>query len=491
MVGVVGSFAARGLQLITQVALARALEPALLGLYAVGWAVLRIGRLFAIAGLDKGMVRFGTGLWDARDSRLRQLMARTIGVAASLGTGLGLAIWLVAPVVAERAGEPELVAVLRCFALALPLVPLVRVSGAATRLSRRMHFAVLSEELAQPAINLVLILTLLALGKGLWAPLIALPISYAVATALVLFFLTRLVRQRRLARADGELLPWRTVWTFSIQASLAVSFTIVMMSLDRLLVYAFRSDVEAGVYHAAAQLSSVFPMVVGAFGAIFGPMIVGCHTRGESGRLAELFAVCTKWGLYLAVPLFLLIASRAPDLLSVVFQPSFRPGHWALVILAAGQLVNAATGPVGLLLIMTGNQGYWFGISGLALALNVILDIVLIPAYGGVGAAIATATAVSVAFLSASVLAWKRLGVRPLDRRFAKILAAAVAAWAALQAWTGLAPWAGLGELVVAGLVTGVSFLGVIALFPIDPEERQWFGVVVERLKRLARGGRP
>lgn len=491
MVGVLGSLTARGLQLVTQVVLARALEPALLGLYAVGWAVLRIGRLIAVAGLDKGMVRFGTGLWDQRDRQLSRLMTRAISLATSLGAVLGLGLWLAAPATAAAAGQPELLAVLRCFALALPLVPLVRVSGAATRLSRRVHFAVIAEELAQPAINLLLILTLLALGRGLWAPLIALPISYAVATVLVLMFLVRLVIRRRLVLADSPPIAWRTVLGFSVQASLAVSFTIVMMSLDRLLLLAFRSEAEVGIYHAAAQLSSVFPMVVGAFGAIFGPMIVSCHARGETRRLGELFAVCIKWGLYLTVPMFLLIVFRAPELLAVVFQPGFRPGHTALVILAAGQLVNAATGPVGLLLIMTGHQRLWFTISGMALALNLMLDFALIPAYGGQGAAIATATAVAVAFVTASVAAWRRLGVRPFDRRFAKILVASAVACGALAAWIRFVALSGWWGVITVAMLAGLSFLATIALFPVDPEERQWFGVVVARLRRGARGGRP
>jgi O-antigen/teichoic acid export membrane protein len=298
------------------------------------------------------------------------------------------------------------------------------------------------------------------------------------------------VRRQRLERIDAAPIDWRTMLSFSAQASLAVSFTIVMMSLDRVLLGYFRPRAEVGIYHAAAQLSSVFPMVVGAFGAIFGPMIVGCHGRGERQRLAELFAVCTKWGLYLTVPMFLLIVFRAPEMLAVVYQPSYRAGHGALTVLAAGQLVNAATGPVGLVLIMTGHQRAWFTISGLALALNLALDFALIPIYGGLGAAVATAVAVAAAFSIASVVAWRRLGVRPFDRRFGKIVVATAVASGALGIWSRFGVAAGWLGVAGPGLLAGLVFLAVIALFPTDPEEKQWLGVVVERLRRSARGGR-
>ena len=60
-------------------------------------------------------------------------------------------------------------------------------------------------------------------------------------------------------------------------------------------------------------------------------------------------------------------------------------------MLASACLVNALCGSVGLLLIMTGYERKAAAIMGTAALLNIIMNVVLIPLYGTVGAAISTA----------------------------------------------------------------------------------------------------
>ena len=115
-----------------------------------------------------------------------------------------------------------------------------------------------------------------------------------------------------------------------------------------------------GVYQAAAQVPLLFSVVLGAFNSMFAPMLVNLRHAGSHERIEELFRVSTKWTVYLCLPAFLVICFVPTSLMKfVVFGRQYASGAIALPILSVGQMVNAATGPVGLLMMMTGHQDRW------------------------------------------------------------------------------------------------------------------------------------
>ena len=82
-----------------------------------------------------------------------------------------------------------------------------------------------------------------------------------------------------------------------------------------------------------------------------------------------------------------------------------------LCIVAIGQLTNAAFGSVAALLNMTGHEKDTMRGMFIAFVVNVVLNLVLVPEYGMVGAA--TATAISIFILNAVLRYYvkKRLGI--------------------------------------------------------------------------------
>lgn len=488
---VAGGFAARGLQFLTQVVLANVLAPALLGLFAEGFALFRLARLAAVAGLDKGIIRFGTQLWDAYDDGLRYLVRRAFAFSGVLGLAIGSGLWLTAPWIAERVmGNAGLAPVLRAFALTVPSAAVVRLVAATTRLGRRAHWAVVCEDLIQPTLGLALVVVLLGWGYGLRAALVAWPLAFALAAAVGVVLVLRLLPQH-LGRASGPrpvgTVSWRSLLGFSFNASLAVSFTMMTMMIDRLMIGMFRPEEEVGTYHAAAQVAALFPMVVGAFGAMLQPMIVACWRRGDSERLRQLFRAATRWGLYLAIPAYVVIARSAPSILETLFQPAYRTGAWVLVILASGQMINAATGPVGQLLVMGGREGIWAVCSGSALVANVCLDLVLIPRFGAVGAAVATAFAIALTFGLGLLIAAKSMRLMPYAGKDLGLIIAGIVAALAVMGRQAAWPLPGLaGLLGDAGIAVAVVGLTVAAV-GFDSEERLLFGSVLERITRVRR----
>ena len=104
------------------------------------------------------------------------------------------------------------------------------------------------------------------------------------------------------------------------------------------------------------------------------------------------------------------MALAAPLLLSI-FGPEFSDAATPLRILAIGYLVSAFCGPVGTVLNMTSAQRSSGVVMLVAVAVDILLLILLIPPLGATGAAISTASSMVIWNVSMAVVARRRLGV--------------------------------------------------------------------------------
>ena len=84
------------------------------------------------------------------------------------------------------------------------------------------------------------------------------------------------------------------------------------------------------------------------------------------------------------------------------------------MVLALGQLLNAFSGPVGLLLNMSGHQKSVMKVVLAVLAWTLLANVVLVTYLGILGAALATASSIAIKNIWLLVVAKRKLGIVPL-----------------------------------------------------------------------------
>ena len=133
-------------------------------------------------------------------------------------------------------------------------------------------------------------------------------------------------------------------------------------------------------------------------------------SRGDFTGLQRILAS----GAVLASGLGILVAAAllliGPFLLHL-YGPGFPRASPALAILIVGQLAQAMVGSGGGILAVAGRNRSLIIIMSAAIAVSVPLCLVLIPALGQIGAALATSAALSGSSLSLALAAWKLLRV--------------------------------------------------------------------------------
>ena len=448
--------------------------------------MLRMGASLASFGLGHGVVRYGARNAQGRPSRLRDVLVQSLVLSLVLGAAVGLALYALAPWLAgDVFSKPDLTRVIRWFAPGFALAAGLNVAAAATRISKRIQFAALSQEVAQPLANLLLVAVVFLLGWGLVGAVAAAVASFGLALGLAIFFILRLFRSAFAApekprSAAGQLLA------FSVPAALASVFASFLIMVDRLIVGHFRPASEVGVYQAASAASSLFPVILTAFGAIVGPMIADLHHAGETERLREVYRVSTKWAIYASLPLFFVILFGGGELMEVVFGEGYIAGGLILGILSVGQLINVGTGSVNILFLMTGHQKRWLFMSTIGLLVDIALGVFLTEEYGIMGAAAATAIAVGGLYVIAVIQGNRVLKMWPYDRRLMKGAAAGLVTCSGMALVRNAFAGPALITLVVMGILSVFLFFTALLALGIDREDREALIYVRERLKSFS-----
>ena len=104
--------------------------------------------------------------------------------------------------------------------------------------------------------------------------------------------------------------------------------------------------------------------------------------------MRDVYRAATAWAMLLAWPIYLVSAVLAPELLGV-FGDGYTSVASVVVMLSLAMLVATASGAVDTVLLMSGHTWLSLGNNLGSALVNVLLNIVLIPKHGVVGAAAA------------------------------------------------------------------------------------------------------
>ncbi|MBN9595881.1 MAG: oligosaccharide flippase family protein [Afipia sp.] len=188
--------------------------------------------------------------------------------------------------------------------------------------------------------------------------------------------------------------------TYEIRAWLKVSLPIMMVEgfylllsyTDVLVLQQFRSSEEVGVYFAVVKTLALVSFIHYAMSATTAHRFSEYHASGDKQRLEAYIAHAIKWTFWPSVAATAVLLALGEPLLWL-FGPQFTAGYGIMFVAAIGLIVRSAIGPVERLLNMLGHQNMCALAYALAFLVNLVLCILLVPRFGGYGAAAATSIA--------------------------------------------------------------------------------------------------
>jgi O-antigen/teichoic acid export membrane protein len=221
------------------------------------------------------------------------------------------------------------------------------------------------------------------------------------------------------------------------------------------------------------MLAGVVKKVRQAFDTSMAPVISDQLARGEKDLLRTTYQRASRWIFAPFLGLSGIIVFGAPLLLAA-FGPEY-PEYWLVVpVLIGGRFLNAAGGPAQMALLMAGRSRLELVNNVLTNAGNIAFNLYMIPRYGIYGAAIATATSVTLFNVAriAQVAAILRIGPGLRD-------AIRIALTGALAATPAVAVLTTGGELwrhAIALPAFVVCYLAIIHLVGLRSDLRALYG---------------
>jgi O-antigen/teichoic acid export membrane protein len=453
-------------------------------------------------GADTGLVR--------SVSRLRAL-DRVRDIRKTLYVGLfppllvsslfAVALWVWAPQLAtifgKGQGSEDIAEFARWMAPFLPAAGVIRVILSGTRGFGTMIPSVAVDKLGRPFVQLAVALAIILLAGASHANhgLIALSWSVpwllgAVGGGWWLWGLL-LKAERRDRRVNGRRRSRPTTvlaakfWRFTAPRGLAGIFQVVVLWLNTLLVGRLDSTKSAGIFNAATRYITAGLMVGVAVQQVAGPKLSELMAQRSWDRARGVYQTTTAWLMVATWPLYLTFAIFAPTLLRL-FGHGFGGGAGALQVLGLTMLVATAVGTVDMVLLMGGKSSWNLFNTIVALSSNIALNLILIPRYGGTGAAIAWSSSIIFTNLLPLGQVWKFLGMHPFGRGFPKIVLAAGAAYGALGLVLRFALGTSFTVFAVYQVVAGLLYLAMLWRH----REVLQLDVLVGELKRKNRRGK-
>lgn len=468
-----------------QVVIARSLGPEAFGLVVLALAVSRFFSQGADVGLDYGVMRFGGIAHQEGDpGRFRAVLRSALWGSALVGTAAGLTLAASSELIARFFDKPGLGPVLVPLALAVPLFSTREVTRSALRAMGNAVRPVTATSVIGPSVRLL---------TGAWAVSMV-PSAPAVAWAYfateAIVLLSAIVMLRPLLEpAERQPAPVKRLYRFSLP-----------LSLNRLLLYSnnqtevlflgfLAPSATVGVYGVARRLSALLSSLMTSVAFLFLPTVAGLHHSKRTDELDRVFKTSTRWLFTLGLPVCLFEVLFAPQIMEL-FGEGFQTGAVALIILAVGQLVNVGTGTVASLQAMAGYAKLTLLNSLLFLSMSIVLDLLLVPWLGLLGAAIAASTAVVTVNLLRLWQIHRDLGLLPYDRSFLRPIVAAVPAAAA--AWLLPLPGLdGLGDLAIRATLLGVVYVAVLLAQGLQPIDREIARSAIAKLTGRRFGSTP
>ena len=182
---------------------------------------------------------------------------------------------------------------------------------------------------------------------------------------------------------------WKKLFVRSLPFALSISFLYVYYKIDTVMLSLMVGDQVTGWYSAAYRLIDVVhyvPLLIVA--AILPPMAL--YSRKDTGVLTDIFNRSFRYLVILALPIGVGMFLLAPRLILFVFGEGFENAAPALRILIWAEVFAFLNYLGGHLLNMIDRQKIYTVIIGATVAFNIILNLILIPGYHHIGAAVAT-----------------------------------------------------------------------------------------------------
>lgn len=450
---------------VTAFFLARLLGPKEYGMYSLALSATNICVGLALLGLDAALIRYVAVMVGRKDDEsVWGTIQVGISVAMLLSVVTGTVLFGFAYPVADKAfHKASLAPLLQLAAVLIPVLTLSEVLASITKGFKRMDYPVIAQFVFQPVFRLIMILILALGGFDAFKAIITFGLADLSASIIMIYYLNRIYPLKRpLSPAKRDL---KGLLAFSLPVWMSGLMVQFQSNLQAIVLGTMGSITGVGLFSIASQITAISGHFTSAINVSSKPIVAQLHDQKDMHQLGQIYQTANKWAVMVQLPIFLVMVIYPAALLSI-FGNSYMQGASALIVLAIADLLNVGTGMGGIILDMTGHTRLKLINSILRLGIYLGLDLLLIPRWGLMGAAVAVMAGEGTVNLLRLIQVYMLFKLNPFNMGFIKPVIAAICAASGallLKVWipsdVNILIRGALGSMVLLLIYTGVTYL--------------------------------
>jgi|GEM_PF-3173248 len=195
----------------------------------------------------------------------------------------------------------------------------------------------------------------------------------------------------------------------AIPVGLMFAFTAIYLNVDNVLISSIRGDIETGFYSAAYKIMAYVKNLIMFYLLVIFPALSHFGRETLSGAFAKLLGKSVELLLIVTLPIAFGVFFLSGQFIELFFGAGFAPSAQALTLLIWILPIAVLTSLMGHALISVGRQLICGLVTFIGLIVNLVVDLMLIPVYGFMGAAYGILAAEVVVLVVITAFAVKHL----------------------------------------------------------------------------------
>lgn len=274
---------------------------------------------------------------------------------------------------------------------------------------------------------------------------------------------------------------------YSIPLFMSAIIAILLRQADILMLGFIKTEEAVAVYKISVQICAIIPFFKHITATFFGPMISSLYHSGKKDEMIHTYSTITKWSFTIGLMIFIGIILFGKSVLHL-FGREFIYGHTALILVASGSLIGVVTGQSGSMNAMTGHSKFNMISSVTTFVVNIVLNIILIPGYGIIGAAVATLVSTVIGNSMTLIYLYIKQKIHPYDIKYIKPIIAGGVSYLTIYFLNRIIMWDGMTDVVIKGFIYVIVFSGSIILMRLDEDDKiilkSMFNTIMRLFKR-------
>lgn len=384
------------------------------GVYSICFTVLSIMQVISKFGMDTSIIKLVNQIDFSKGRIIKNLIYKVTAFVLIIGLFCSITLHYLTPTIIPLFNDYELVKELRLIAIVVVPFSLIFLFSSIFQSIDDVKSSMILRHLLVQLIFCIFLLVnqVLGLNYGIITVFcFAVTLSFLVAFVLLVTRLKNVdINLFKFSNiSNDDIISTKKIISLSFSMLLSTSIFFIMGWTDNLMLGSYVSETDVGYFNACLKLSMVISVSLVVVNSIIVQKIASNYAQNNMAELKLVVKTSSKYIFYLSIVPFMALLLFPKSLLSF-FGNEFTESTLTLILLSIGQLFNALCGLVGMIMQMCGLHKQHQYIVVFTAILNALINYLLIPKYGILGAAIANTISTGVWNILMVIIVKNKLG---------------------------------------------------------------------------------